>query len=109
MKPLEQLRTDRALAGVVQFPSRIRKCTPRADERATKLELERALHLAGLDGHRDGAKAAFVIGVAITTLHGWRNEKALDRMPTKKAVERLLHVAEMNGNRERFLKVAGAK
>jgi hypothetical protein len=109
VKPVDVLRSDSELLQLVKFPSQIRKCTPRAEERATKAQLEFALHAAGLDGHRDGAKAAFVIGVAITTLHGWRHPKAMDRLPTKKAIERLEHVAEMNGNVVQFRKVVGVK
>lgn len=111
MKSRDELRTDQALRGVVRdFPLALRKCTSHAcEERASKDELEFALRAAGLDGHRDGAKAAFVIGVAITTLHGWRNKLALDRLPTRKAIDRLEHVAEMNGNVVQFRKVVGAK
>lgn len=114
MKPVEEFRADRALSLVG-----IRKCgaasdsfdsTQRADDdRVTKAELESALKRAGLDGHRDGSRAAFVIGVAVSTLHGWRNKLAADRLPTRRAIERLDHVAEMRGNVVEFRKVVGLK
>jgi hypothetical protein len=111
VKPRDELRADKALLGVVRnFPRALRKCTSHADEqRASKEELEKALRAAGLDGHRSGSYAAFVIGVAVTTLHGWRNPKALDRLPTRKAIDRLEHVAEMLGNVVQFRKVVGVK
>jgi len=86
-----------------------RKCMPRAEERCTKADLAAALKRNGLDGHRQASFAAYWIGVAPSTLHGWCNEEAKDRLPWRRALARLDEWGRDKAETQRFLRVVGAK
>lgn len=105
------MKPDAEIDAIVhQFPRVQPKCIYRAeDERVPKKDLEDAIKAAGLNGHRMASFVAYIIGVAPSTLHGWRNPDAQDRLPTERAVERVKDWARLQRNPEQLRKVVGAR
>lgn len=71
-----------------------------------KQRFEVALRDAELGGPRQGAETAKHLHIARTTLVGWRNPQALDRVPTDEAFEILAAMATIVRLSRRFRRSA---
>lgn len=74
------------------FPARgLAKCSGHTDEQrrnlAKKEELEAYLEALGIHEHGSQRETARCLGVAESTLRGWRNPAALDRRPPEFALD----------------------